>query len=120
MSEFNDFVESLKTFISSYPNKFEKKDLLEAIKIIYSNDNNDNKKESKKTKGREANVAPRGNKTVKREPTEYNKFMRDEMKKLKDENSELSGKQKMELIAQKWKEQKSTKEESKEEKEEKE
>lgn len=96
----NDLVEALNKFISSYHKKIDKKDFLDAIKIIYSN-----KKQSKKNKD--------DNDKPKRAPTEYNKFMGSEMEKLKKEDSKLSGKEKMELIAKKWKELKGKTEEIK-------
>lgn len=101
----NDLVEGLNKFISSYHKKIDKKDMLEAIKTIYSN-----KKQSKKDKT--------DSDKPKRAPTEYNKFMCSEMEKLKQEDSKLSGKEKMELIAKKWKELKGKKDEELEEKEE--
>ena len=95
-----ELVEALNKFISSYPNKIDKKNFLEAIKIVYSN-----KKQSKKSDSDKP----------KRAPTEYNLFMCSEMEKLKQENSKLTGKEKMEIIAKKWKEFKGKKEEDKKE-----
>lgn len=91
-----ELVEAVNKFISSYHKKIDKKDFLEAIKVIYSN-----KKQSKKDKT--------DSDKPKRAPTEYNLFMCNEMEKLKKEDSKLSGKEKMELIAKKWKEQKESK-----------
>lgn len=93
-----ELIEAVNKFISSYPNKIDKKDFLEAIKIIYSN-----KKQSKKDKN--------DSDKPKRAPTEYNLFMCSEMEKLKKEDSKLSGKEKMEVIAKKWKEFKGKKDE---------
>ena len=42
----------------------------------------------------------------KRPPTAYNIFMGEQMEKLKDEGSTLSGKEKMQLIAKLWKDKK--------------
>ena len=94
----SELIEAVNKFISSYPNKIDKKDFLEAIKIIYSN-----KKQSKKDKN--------DSDKPKRAPTEYNLFMCSEMEKLKKEDSKLSGKEKMEVIAKKWKEFKGKKDE---------
>jgi hypothetical protein len=97
----SELVEAVNKFISSYHKKIDKKDLLEAIKTIYSN-----KKISKKNNDVDK---------PKRAPTEYNLFMSSEMEKLKKEDSKLNGKEKMELIANKWKEHKGTKKPNEEE-----
>jgi len=104
----SDLVEAINKFISSYHKKIDKKEFLEAIKTVYST-----KKQSKKNTDSDK---------PKRAPTEYNLFMCSEMEKLKNDNSKLTGKEKMELIAKKWKEIKenktnSTKEEEKKEEE---
>ena len=99
-----ELVEALNKFISSYPKKIDKKDFIEAIKTVYSS-----KKQTKKNDNPDK---------PKRAPTEYNLFMCAEMEKLKNEGIQLNGKEKMELIAKKWKEHKGGKEEIKEEKKE--
>ena len=97
-----ELVDAVNKFISSYHKKIDKKDFLDAIKTIYSN-----KKQSKKDKT--------DSDKPKRAPTEYNLFMCNEIEKLKKEDSKLSGKEKMEVIAKKWKEQKENKSTVKEE-----
>jgi hypothetical protein len=92
-----ELVEALNKFISSYPKKIDKKDFIEAIKTVYSS--------KKQTKKNDNSDKP------KRAPTEYNLFMCAEMEKLKNEGIQLNGKEKMELIAKKWKEHKGCKEE---------
>jgi len=99
-----ELVEALNKFISSYPKKIDKKDFIEAIKTVYSS-----KKQTKKNDNPDK---------PKRAPTEYNLFMCAEMEKLKNEGIQLNGKEKMELIAKKWKEHKGSKEEDKKEEEE--
>jgi len=94
-----EFVEALNKFISSYHKKIDKKDFIEAIKTVYSS--------KKQTKKNDNSDKP------KRAPTEYNLFMCAEMEKLKNEGIQLNGKEKMELIAKKWKEHKEGKEEVK-------
>ena len=98
----SELVDDLNKFISTYHKKIDKKDFLEAIKTIYSN-----KKQSKKDNS--------DSDKPKRAPTEYNLFMSNEMEKLKKAESKLSGKEKMEVIAKKWKEQKENKSDVKEE-----
>ena len=44
----------------------------------------------------------------KRQPTAYNLFMKEQMEKLKEDGSSLTGKEKMQKIAELWKEKKST------------
>lgn len=99
-----ELVETLNKFISSYYKKIDKKDFIEAIKTVYSS-----KKQTKKNDNPDK---------PKRAPTEYNLFMCAEMEKLKNEGIKLNGKEKMELIAKKWKEHKGGKEDVKKEEDE--
>ena len=78
-------------FLNSASDNISKKELIKEITKIY--DDMKKPEEEKKEK-------------KKREPTAYNIFMKEQMAKLKDEGSELSGKEKMSHIAGLWKAQK--------------
>ena len=62
------------------------------------------KKPSKKVKKEEAGEAEK----PKRPPTAYNIFMKEQMEILKEEGSTLTGKEKMQKIAELWKEKKTS------------
>lgn len=72
-----------------------KKSLGEIFKIVSVG----KKKSVKKVKGEEDGCSDK----PKRAATPYNLFMKEQMEKLKDEGSSLSGKEKMQAIAELWK-----------------
>ena len=75
-------------FLNSASDNISKKELIKEITKIYD----DMKKPEKEKKEKK-----------KREPNAYNIFMKEQMAKLKDEGSKLSGKEKMSHIAGLWK-----------------
>lgn len=84
-------ISAFKEFLSSLKNPIDKKEMITIINIVY----NDMKKK------------PKGSKTEdkpKREPSEYNKFMTENMAILKetDEGKQMNAKEKMQHIAKMW------------------
>lgn len=88
-------------FVALYEGKDEEVSLTEmkkSLSEVYKAVSSGKKKSTKKTKGDdEASDKP------KRAATAYNLFMKEQMEKLKEEGSSLTGKEKMQKIAELWK-----------------
>jgi len=89
--EQEKIISAFKDFLLTLPQQIDKKEMISIINTVY----NDMKK---KPKGSKNDDKP------KREPSEYNKFMTEQMAILKesDEGKQMNAKEKMQHIAKMW------------------
>jgi hypothetical protein len=83
----SELIQRITDFLSSSSEDISKKELTVAISKLYDEMKKPEKKEDK----------------IKRPPTAYNIFMQEQMAKLKEEESKMTGKEKMSHIAKLWK-----------------
>lgn len=94
-------IQIITNFVALYEGKDDEVSLAEMKKSlteVYKASSSGKKKTTKKTKGDDgASDKP------KRAATAYNLFMKEQIEKLKEEGSSLTGKEKMQKIAELWK-----------------
>ena len=116
MVNIAELIKRITDFINSKDEELSKKELKKAISDIYDALN----KPEKKTRKSKKDIDSSDEKTEKkkRPPTAYNLFMREQMAKLKESESDddkMTAKAKMEFIANLWKQKKESESEKEEE-----
>jgi len=94
----SELIQRITDFLSSSSEDISKKELTAAISKLYDEMKKPEKKEKKEKKEMKENEEKK-----KRAPTAYNIFMQEQMAKLKEEESKMTGKEKMSHIAKLWK-----------------
>jgi alpha-galactosidase/6-phospho-beta-glucosidase family protein len=104
-----ELISRISEYITSQTNEITKNELKKAVGDIFD--------ELKKSKKKSGNKSKKNNdETKKRPPSVYNMFIKTQMEILKNQtNNVMNGKQKMEYIANLWKQEKGKEEEIKEE-----
>jgi len=102
MTTTQKIVADFKALFNDNDTEISLKEMKEMLTDIYKTAGPSKKKSSKKEKAEVAADKP------KREPTAYNLFMKEQMEILKEEGSTLTGKEKMQKIAELWKEKKTS------------
>jgi hypothetical protein len=100
----SELIQRITDFLSSSSEDISKKELTAAISKLYDEMKKPEKKEKKENKEIDENEEKK-----KRAPTAYNIFMKEQMAKLKEEETsetKMSGKEKMSHIAALWKKKK--------------
>ena len=108
----SELIQRITDFLSSSSEDISKKELTAEISKIYDElkkPENKEKKEKKQKKEKKDDDEEEKEEKKKREPTAYNIFMKEQMAKLKEEETDdnkMSGKEKMSHIAVLWKQKK--------------
>jgi hypothetical protein len=123
MLDIAELIKRITEYINSQDEELSKKELKKAIGEIYDAMTKPEKKARKSKKDKDSSDSEEKVEKKKRAPTAYNLFMREQMAKLKESESEddkMTAKAKMEYIASLWKDKKASESEGDEKKDKKE
>ena len=119
MLDIAELIKRITEYINSQDEELSKKELKKAIGEIYDAMTKPEKKARKSKKDKDSSDSEEKVEKKKRAPTVYNLFMREQMAKLKEsetEDDKMTAKAKMEYIASLWKDKKASESEGDDEK----